>query len=95
VRVPMLPAVFSLQKTIRCTVATVLLMYACSLALYFAGGFGLIYLGMAFVFGLLITVSNVVLLLNPSRERAWVMFKLSSPYLFVLFLAMMLDVLLL
>jgi protoheme IX farnesyltransferase len=95
VSVPMLPAVFSLEKTIRCTVATVVLMYACSLALYFVGGFGLIYLGIAFVFGLLMTVSNVVLLLKPSRERAWVMFKLSSPYLFVLFLAMMLDVFLL
>jgi protoheme IX farnesyltransferase len=94
VSVPMLPAVFSLEKTIRCTVATVVLMYACSLALYFVGGFGFIYLGIASVFGLFITVSNVALFLKPSRERAWVMFKLSSPYLFVLFLAMILDVLL-
>jgi len=93
VSVPMLPAVFSLEKTIRCTVATVVLMYVCSLALYFVGGFGLIYLGIALVFGLLITVSNVVLSLKPSRERAWVMFKLSSPYLFIVFLAMVLDVL--
>lgn len=94
VSVPMLPAVFSLEKTMRCTVATVVLMYVCSLAVYFVGGFGLIYLGMALVFGLFITVSNVFLSLKPSRERAWVMFKLSSPYLFILFLAMVLDVLL-
>lgn len=94
VSVPMLPAVFSLEKTTRCTVATVLLMYLCSLALYFVGGFGPIYLGIASVFGLFIAVSNVVLSLNPSRERAWVMFKLSSPYLFILFLAMVLDLLL-
>jgi len=93
VSVPMLPAVLSLEKTIRCTVATVVLMYLCSLALYFVGGFGLIYLGIALVFGLFIAVSNMVLFLKPSRERAWVMFKLSSPYLFVLFLAMVLDVL--
>jgi protoheme IX farnesyltransferase len=57
------------------------------------GGFGVIYLGVALVFGLVITVSNVVLAMNPSREKAWVMFKVSSPYLFVLFLAMALDVL--
>ena len=95
VRVPMLPAVFSLEKTIRCTVVTVVLMYACSLALYFVGGFGFIYLGIALVFGLVMTVSNVILSLTPSRQRAWIMFKLSSPYLFVLFLAMVLDVLLL
>ncbi len=93
VRVPMLPAVFSLEKTTRCTLATVVLMYACSLALYFVGGFGSIYLGIAAAFGLFITASNVVLCLRPSRDRAWVLFKLSSPYLFVLFLGMMLDVL--
>jgi protoheme IX farnesyltransferase len=91
--VPMLPAVLSLEKTTRCTMATVVLMYLCSLALYFVGGFGVIYLGVAVVFGLVITVSNVVLAMNPSREKAWVMFKVSSPYLFVLFLAMGLDVL--
>jgi protoheme IX farnesyltransferase len=95
VSVPMLPAVFSLEKTIRCTVATVVLMYVFSLALYSVGGFGFIYLGIALVFGLVMTVSNVILSLRPSRERAWIMFKLSSPYLFVLFLAMILDVLLL
>lgn len=94
VSVPMLPAVFSLEKTIRCTVATVVLMYACSMALYLVGGFGSLYLGIALLFGLFITVSNVVLLLKPSRKRAWVMFKLSSPYLFIIFMAMVLDVLL-
>lgn len=93
VSVPMLPAVLSLEKTTRCTMATVLLMYLCSLALYFVGAFGLIYLVTALAFGLFITVSNVVLALNPSREKAWIMFKLSSPYLFVLFLAMAVDVL--
>jgi protoheme IX farnesyltransferase len=92
-RVPMLPAVLSLEKTTRCTMATVVLMYLCSLALYFVGGFGVIYLGVAVVFGLVITMSNVILARNPSREKAWVMFKVSSPYLFVLFLAMSLDVL--
>jgi heme O synthase-like polyprenyltransferase len=39
-------------------------------------------------------VSNFILALRPSRERSWLMFKISSPYLFVLFLAMALDVLL-
>jgi protoheme IX farnesyltransferase len=93
VRVPMLPAVLSLEKTTRCIMATVVLMYLCSLIIYFAGGFGLLYLAIAAIFGFFVTVSNVVLALKPSREKAWIMFKLSSPYLFVLFLAMALDVL--
>ena len=93
VQVPMLPAVVSLEKTTRCTMATVVLMYLLSLALYFVGGFGPIYLITALGFGLFMTVSNFVLALHPSREKAWVMFKISSPYLFVLFVAMTLDVL--
>jgi protoheme IX farnesyltransferase len=94
VRVPMLPAVVSLERTTRCTMATVVLMYLLSLALYFVGGFGPMYLAAAVAFGLFVTVSNFFLALHPSRERSWVMFKVSSPYLFVLFLAMALDVLL-
>ncbi len=92
-QVPMLPAVVSLEKTTRCTMATVVLMYLVSLALYFVGGFGPIYLITALGFGLFMTVSNFVLALRPSRDKAWVMFKISSPYLFVLFVAMTLDVL--
>ncbi len=93
VRVPMLPAVVSLEKTTRCTMATVVLMYLLSLALYFVGGFGRIYLTAAAPFGFFVTVSNFLLALRPSRDRSWVMFKISSPYLFVLFLAMAIDVL--
>ena len=94
VSVPMLPIVIGLQKALRCIVATVLLMYALSIAIYFIGGFGPIYLSLALVFGLLIVVGNVGLLFKPSAERAWRMFKLSSPYLFILFVGMILDVLL-
>jgi protoheme IX farnesyltransferase len=93
VHVPMLPAVVSLEKTTRCTMATVLLMYLLSLALYFAAGLGLIYLAVASIFGLFVTASNFALALHPSREKSWTMFKLSSPYLFVLFLSMAVDVL--
>jgi len=93
VSVPMLPAVFELRKTLRCILATVLLMYLFSILLYFFGQFGLIYLGVALVSGLFISLGNVYLALRPSRQRAWRMFKVSSPYLFILFAGMILDVL--
>ena len=92
VSVPMLPAVFELRKTLRCILATVLLMYIFSILLYFLGPFGPLYLGVALVSGLLISLGNIYLVLRPSRERAWNMFKLSSPYLFLLFAGMVLDV---
>jgi protoheme IX farnesyltransferase len=92
VRVPMLPAVFELKKTLRCILATVLLMYLLSILLYFFGPFGSLYLTLALVSGLLISLGNIYLVLRPSRQRAWFMFKLSSPYLFMLFVGMILDV---
>lgn len=91
-RVPMLPTVFTLEKTLRCIAATVLLLYLLSIALYLVGGFGPIYLGVALVSGLLLSLGNIALVLKPSRKFAWTMFKLSSPYLFLLFAGMMLDV---
>jgi protoheme IX farnesyltransferase len=93
VSVPMLPAVFDLKKTLRCILATVLLMYLFSILLYFFGPFGPLYLVLALVSGLLISLGNIYLVLRPSRQRAWMMFKLSSPYLFLLFAGMVLDVL--
>lgn len=93
VSVPMLPAVFDLKKTLRCILATVLLMYLFSILLYFFGPFGSLYLGLALVSGVLISLGNIYLVLRPSPERAWKMFKLSSPYLFLLFAGMVLDVL--
>jgi protoheme IX farnesyltransferase len=92
VKVPMLPAVFELKKTLRCILATVLLMYLFSILLYFFGPFGPLYLGLALVSGLIISLGNIYLVLRPSPQRAWRMFKLSSPYLFLLFAGMMLDV---
>jgi protoheme IX farnesyltransferase len=92
VKVPMLPAVFDLTRTLRCIAATVLLMYLASIGLYFVGKFGWLYLGVALVFGLLISMGNMYLFFKPSRRNAWLMFKLSSPYLFVLFAGMMADV---
>ncbi len=93
VEVPMLPAVFSLEGTLRCLLATVLLLYLFSLALYFVGGLGTIYLLVAALFGLAIVVGNIYMAFAPSPRRAWIMFKLSGPYLLTLFSGMIADVL--
>jgi protoheme IX farnesyltransferase len=89
----MLPVVYSLENTVRSIVSTVLLMYALSIVLGFVGPFGWVYRGVALVSGLAVCIGNIGLLLKPTRERAWALFKLSSPYLAVLFLGMIVDVL--
>jgi len=91
VKVPMLPAVYRLQATLYCIAATVVLMVIFSLVLHVVGGFGAIYFWTALITGVLLALANLYLVRKPSRELAWRLFKLSSPYLFVLILAMMID----
>jgi protoheme IX farnesyltransferase len=95
VKVPMLPAVYDLNKTLRCIAATVFLMYGASMLLGFTGHFGLIYILTAAIAGFLMVVGNLYMILRPSARLSWTLFKISSPYLLVLFASMSLDAILL
>jgi protoheme IX farnesyltransferase len=90
-RVPMLPVVTKLKTALRCIVSTIVMMIPFSLWIFFEGNFGLIYLGTALAFGALVLYINVKLFLHPTDELAYSAFKVSSPYLFALFLAMIID----
>jgi len=91
VKVPMLPVTCDIKKALHCLLATVVLMVFFSIAIYFAGDWGMIYLGTALVLGTAALVLSVHVYRHPERQKAWVLFKFSSPYLFLLFLAMMVD----
>jgi protoheme IX farnesyltransferase len=90
-RVPMLPVVTKLSTALRCIVSTVVLMIPFSLWIYFEGGLGLVYLLVASVFGALVLYTNVKLFLHPTKEMAYRAFKISSPYLFAIFFAIIVD----
>ena len=90
-RIPMLPVVTKLDTALRCIVSTVILMIPFSLWIWAEGGFGWIYLSVAMVFGLWILYVNARLFLHPDNELAYKAFKVSSPYLFALFFAMIID----
>jgi protoheme IX farnesyltransferase len=89
--VPMLPVVTKLKTALRCTVSTVVLMIPFSIWIFFEGNFGLIYLAVALIFGFAILYVNILLFLHPNEKMAYSAFKISSPYLFALFLAMIID----
>ncbi|MDD5122582.1 MAG: hypothetical protein PHX97_04260, partial [Dehalococcoidales bacterium] len=81
---------------IRLMVFSGILLFATSIALYFAAGFGWLYLSGAIILGLALLVSSFKLLLTSDSSRAWRVYKISSfPYLGLLFLVMVLDLLLL
>jgi protoheme IX farnesyltransferase len=89
--VPMLPVVMEEKAALRCIVATVVLMIPFSLAVYWEGGFGWIYTVSALVLGTVVLLVNVHLFVRPTRGNAYRAFKVSSPYLFLLFLSMVID----
>ena len=89
--IPMLPVVTKLKTALRCIVSTIVLMIPFSLWIFLAGHFGLIYLAVAVLFGVWVLYINLRLFIHPTNEMAYKAFKVSSPYLFALFCAMIID----
>ena len=61
---------------------------------YLLGMLGEIYLITSITIGLVILFPNIKLFFTPTRQRAWTVFKISSPYLAVVYLAVFLDIML-
>ena len=92
--IPMLPVVVGEKKTAQYIALNTFLLVPLSLAFVLPtlGGFGIIYLVTAGILGLGMIVVDLRLVSNPTKARAWTAFKFSSPYLAIVFLAMVLDV---
>ncbi len=56
------------------------------------GGFGILYLSVSVITGAVVLGGYLYLFFRPSQELAWTLFKISSPQLFLLFTAAVLDV---
>ena len=92
VGVPMLPVVIGSVPAIRLIVIFSMIFVPFSIGVYLLGNFGLIYGLVALAGGLVNLAGSVWVLHKPTEANAWKMFKISSPYLFLLFLAMIVDV---
>lgn len=90
--IPMLPVVSRESVALRCMVSTSALLVPFSLALpWTTSVLGPGYLLVAAGFGIPVLGMNLWLWMRPSRERAWTVFKFSSPYLAIVFLALVLE----
>ena len=94
-KIPMLPVIASEKLSVRLIAATSIIMVVYSLIPVAVPELGLhlIYVASAAVLGAAIIALNIWLLNQPSAQRAWTVFKFSSPYLFFIFIAIMADVL--
>ena len=92
--IPMLPVVVGEKKTAQYIALNTFLLVPLSLAFVLPplGGFGIIYLVTAGLLGLGMILVDLRLVANPTKAQAWTAFKFSSPYLAIVFLAMVLDV---
>jgi heme o synthase len=93
-KVPMLPVVTNLGRAISLIEMSVVLMVAESLLLGVVGGFGPLYFAVALAGGVVSLAGHAYLHFRPTERNAWLMFKLSSLYLALVFTGMIVDQLL-
>ena len=90
--IPMLPVLVGEARTARYIALNTFLLVPLSLMLVPLGGLGFLYLSIAAALGLGMILVDLRLVSNPTKAQAWTAFKFSSPYLAIVFLAMVLDV---
>lgn len=88
--VPMLPVVIGMHKTSKYILANTLILLPYSLMLS-AFGMGLIYTIIAAASGGLMLAYHFKLTKNPTSEFAWKAYKVTAPYLTIIFVAIALD----
>ena len=87
-KIPMLPVVVNLKTSIRLIALSSILLVIFSLLLY---NIGTIYLVTAIISGIVVLITSIQLVLDPTTQRAWKLFKITSPYLAIIFLAMIIE----
>ena len=90
--VPMLPVVIGMQKTSKFILGNTLILIPYSLILIFIpDGLGLVYAIIASASGGLMLVYHYKLTKTPTSEFAWKAYKVTAPYLTIIFVAVALD----
>ena len=91
-QVPMLPVVVGMQKTSKFILGNTLILLPYSLILSFIpDGMGIVYTVIAIISGGMMLVYHYKLTKNPTSEFAWKAYKVTAPYLTIIFVAVALD----
>jgi len=88
--VPMLPVVIGMQKTSKYILANTIILLPYSLMLY-AFGMGIVYTIIAVFSGGLMLAYHYKLTKNPTSDFAWKAYKVTAPYLTIIFVGIALD----
>ncbi len=91
-KVPMLPVVIGMQRTSKYILGNTIILIPFSLILSFIpDGMGIVYTVIAIISGTLMLVYHYKLTKNPTSEFAWKAYKVTAPYLTIIFVAVALD----
>ena len=91
-KVPMLPVVIGMQKTSKYILGNTIILLPYSLILSFIpDGMGIVYTVIAAVSGGLMLAYHYKLTKTPTSEFAWKAYKVTAPYLTIIFVAVALD----
>jgi len=91
-KVPMLPIVFGDRIASVCIAATSALLTVFSVAIFVVTPISIVYILTAIVLGGVVLLYSAKLALTQSNKTAWTLFKLTSPYLAIIFLVLGLTV---
>ena len=92
VNIPMLPVLIGNERTAEYILANTAILLPYSIALYFFG-LGLLYLTVAVLAGSFMLLYHYKLTKNPTPAYAWKAYKVTAPYLVVIFVSLALDAL--
>jgi heme o synthase len=91
VRVPMLPVLIGNKRTAGYIFVNTAILLPYSIALYFFG-LGILYTTVAIISGTLMLLYHYKLTKTPTPEFAWKAYKVTAPYLVIMFVAIGVDV---
>ncbi len=90
VKVPMLPVLIGMERTSKYILANTIILLPYSLMLY-AFGMGVLYTILAAIAGGLMLVYHYKLTKTPTSDFAWKAYKVTAPYLTIIFVGIALD----
>jgi len=91
-KVPMLPIVYGERVGVMCIAATSALLAGFSIAIFLVTSVSLFYTVSATVLGALVLGYSAKLAIDKKVDTAWTLFKITSPYLTLIFIVVVLDV---
>ncbi|HVD21328.1 MAG TPA: UbiA family prenyltransferase, partial [Nitrososphaera sp.] len=92
VRVPMLPVLIGNERTASYIFLNTAILLPYSISLYFFGT-GIVYVVIAAISGSIMLISHYKLTKNPTPEAAWKAYKVTAPYLVIIFVGLAFDAL--